>query len=85
MSQGCAYQTGQQQGSNTTSGDYHDYISTLSKMPSIIHGAPQYPSVHKAFNNKVSQEEEVNGEADGFNQQKQKGLNCANGRPSNFP
>jgi hypothetical protein len=29
-------------------------------MPSIIHGAPQYPSVHKAFNNKVTQEEEVN-------------------------
>ncbi|KAH8492977.1 hypothetical protein Peur_072436 [Populus x canadensis] len=60
MSQGSAYQTRQRQGSNTTSGDYHDYISRLSKMPSIIHGAPQYPSVHKAFNNKVTQEEEVN-------------------------
>lgn len=60
MSQGSAYQTRQQQGLNTTSGDYHDYISTLSKTPSVIHGAPQYPSVHKAFNNKVTQEEEVN-------------------------
>ena len=60
MSQGSAYQTRQGQGSNTTSGDYHDYISRLSKMPSIIHGAPQYPSVHKAFNNKVTREEEVN-------------------------
>jgi hypothetical protein len=60
MSQGSAYQTRQRQGSNTTSGDYHDYISTLSKTPSIIHGAPQYPSVHKAFNNKVTQDEEVN-------------------------
>ncbi|PNT10185.1 hypothetical protein POPTR_012G086200v4 [Populus trichocarpa] len=60
MSRGSAYQTWQRQGSNTTSGDYHDYISTLSKTPSIIHGAPQYPSVHKAFNNKVTQDEEVN-------------------------
>ncbi|XP_011040501.1 PREDICTED: uncharacterized protein LOC105136744 [Populus euphratica] len=60
MSQDSANQTRQRQGLNTTSGDYHDYISRLSKMPSVIHGAPQYPSVHKAFNNKVTQEEEVN-------------------------
>jgi hypothetical protein len=85
MSKGSAYQTRQRQGSNTTSGDYHDYISTLSKMPSVIHGAPQYPSVHKAFNNKVSQEEEVNGEADGSIQQKQKGFELCKWKTFKFP
>ena len=57
MSQGSAYT--QWQGRNTTSGDYYDYISKLSRMPSVIHGAPQYPPVHKAFNNKGTQEEEA--------------------------
>jgi hypothetical protein len=83
MSQVSAYQTRQWEGSNTTSGDYHDYISTLSKMPSVIHGAPQYPSVHKAFNNKVSQEEEV--EADGSIQQKQKAFELCKWKTFKFP
>ncbi|KAF9671610.1 hypothetical protein SADUNF_Sadunf12G0065400 [Salix dunnii] len=57
MSQGSAYI--QRQGRNATSGDYYDYISKLSRTPSVIHGAPQYPIVHKAFNNKGIQDEEA--------------------------
>ncbi|CAL1390589.1 unnamed protein product [Linum trigynum] len=30
--------------------EYHAHISTILKAPSLIHGAPQYPNVHKAFN-----------------------------------
>jgi len=52
-------------------------------MPSVIHGAPQYPSVHKAFNNKVSQEEEV--EADGSIQQKQKAFELCKWKTFKFP
>ncbi|KAJ6970600.1 hypothetical protein NC653_035012 [Populus alba x Populus x berolinensis] len=53
MSRGTVYQTRQQHGWDTTSDDYHAYISRLSRMSSVLHGAPHYPSVHKAFNNKV--------------------------------
>ncbi|KAJ6875614.1 hypothetical protein NC652_035103 [Populus alba x Populus x berolinensis] len=51
MSRGTVYQT--RHGWDTTSDDYHAYISRLSRMSSVLHGAPHYPSVHKAFNNKV--------------------------------
>ncbi|KAG6746072.1 hypothetical protein POTOM_050585 [Populus tomentosa] len=63
-------------------------ISRLSRMSSVLHGAPQYPRVHKAFNKKVTVqvqiieqngnqkseviEETVDDEADGFIQQKHK-------------
>ena len=53
MSKGTVHQTRQQHGWDTTSDDYHAYISKLSRMPSVLHGAPQYPSVRKALNNKV--------------------------------
>ncbi|CAI0385369.1 unnamed protein product [Linum tenue] len=33
-----------------SSHEYHDHISNIIKAPSVIHGAPQYPNVHKAFN-----------------------------------
>ncbi|CAI0451567.1 unnamed protein product [Linum tenue] len=33
-----------------SSHEYHAHISTILKAPSLIHGAPQYPNVHKAFN-----------------------------------
>ncbi|KAJ6869062.1 hypothetical protein NC651_033974 [Populus alba x Populus x berolinensis] len=59
MSQGTVYQTRQQHGWDTTSDDYHTCISRLSRMSSVLHGAPQYPSVHKAFNNKVQVTEQV--------------------------
>ncbi|CAI0451566.1 unnamed protein product [Linum tenue] len=30
-----------------SSHEYHAHISTILKAPSLIHGAPQYPNVHK--------------------------------------
>ncbi|CAN0891344.1 hypothetical protein LINGRAHAP2_LOCUS16930 [Linum grandiflorum] len=29
--------------------EYHNYISTMMRAPSIMYGVPQYPTVHKAF------------------------------------
>ncbi|KAL9375404.1 hypothetical protein Peur_032283 [Populus x canadensis] len=62
MSKGTVHQTRQQHGwdaiclptaipNTRTYNDYHAYISKLSRIPSALHGAPQYPSVRKAFNN----------------------------------
>ncbi|CAI0385370.1 unnamed protein product [Linum tenue] len=69
-----------------SSHEYHDHISNIIKAPSVIHGAPQYPNVHKPKKRvqltdlagraiveyEVDVDESFDSEADGFVQQKQK-------------
>ncbi|MGI4329209.1 hypothetical protein ACR2WG_26790, partial [Klebsiella pneumoniae] len=43
-----------QQGRDTTSHDYHSHISRMARMPSVLTDVPQYPNVHRIFNNKLS-------------------------------
>ncbi|GLT53786.1 hypothetical protein SLA2020_270350 [Shorea laevis] len=44
--------------------DYHSHIHRMERVPTMLPEIPQYPNVHKAFNNKVSYEEEYRGESD---------------------
>ena len=37
-----------------TSNDYHSHISRMARMPSVLTDVPQYPNVHRMFNNKLS-------------------------------
>ncbi|XVF11162.1 hypothetical protein REPUB_Repub08aG0002100 [Reevesia pubescens] len=57
MRRSYGYTPRQDSGWDTTSQDYHAYLSRMERMPRIIHAAPQYPNVHKAFNNKYTFEE----------------------------
>ncbi|CAN0891346.1 hypothetical protein LINGRAHAP2_LOCUS16931 [Linum grandiflorum] len=50
-----------------SSDDFHAHISAMLKSPSIMHGVPQYPNVHKAFKHDPNNME-------GQQQQKQKGF-----------
>ncbi|XWS47645.1 hypothetical protein CRYUN_Cryun13aG0001900 [Craigia yunnanensis] len=59
MRRSYGYTPRQNSGWDTTSQDYHAHLSRMERMPTIIPGAPQYPNVHKAFNNKYTFEEEV--------------------------
>ncbi|KAH8486862.1 hypothetical protein H0E87_025749 [Populus deltoides] len=84
MSKGTVHQTRQQHGWDTTSDDYHAYISKLSRMPSVLHGAPQYPSVRKASttrNQKLSKKL-LMMKLTASSSRNTRALNCANGRPS---
>ncbi|OMO53379.1 hypothetical protein COLO4_36759 [Corchorus olitorius] len=49
----------QNSGWDTTSHDYHAHLSKMERNPTMIPDAPQYPVVHRAFNNKYNFEEEV--------------------------
>lgn len=57
MSRGTVYQTRQQHAWDTTSQDYHAHLSMLTRTPSALPDVPQYPNVHKVFNNRSPQEE----------------------------
>ncbi|EOY20890.1 Uncharacterized protein TCM_012229 [Theobroma cacao] len=53
------YTPRQNSGWDTTSQDYRAHLARMERQPTMIPGASQYPTVHKAFNNKYSSEEEV--------------------------
>ncbi|CBI14947.3 unnamed protein product, partial [Vitis vinifera] len=62
-------------GWDTTPDDYLSHIKRMERSLSIVPGAPHYPVVHKAFNNKSPFEEaQGNAEAEGFIQQKHRGF-----------
>jgi FMN phosphatase YigB (HAD superfamily) len=50
-----------QHGWDTTSYDYHAHIHRMERIPTRLPEIPQYPNVHKAFNNKVAYEEDHGG------------------------
>ncbi|KAF5743727.1 hypothetical protein HS088_TW08G00314 [Tripterygium wilfordii] len=52
------YENRHRHGWDTTSDDYLAHISRIERMPSVITDVPQYPNVHKVFNNKLTYEEE---------------------------
>ncbi|OMP01005.1 hypothetical protein CCACVL1_03199 [Corchorus capsularis] len=62
----------QNSGWDTTSHDYHAHLSKMERNPTMIPDAPQYPVVHRAFNNKYNFEEEVEFLQQGNGNQQQK-------------
>ncbi|KAK5846517.1 hypothetical protein E1A91_A03G072600v1 [Gossypium mustelinum] len=58
MRRSLVYTPRQNSGWDTTSQDYQAHLSRMERSATMIPGAPQYPNVHKAFNNKVEFPEE---------------------------
>ncbi|KAL4279390.1 hypothetical protein GQ457_03G015490 [Hibiscus cannabinus] len=54
MGKSVGYFPRQSSGWDTTSQDYQAHLSRMERLPTMIPGAPQYPNVHRAFNNRAA-------------------------------